>query len=138
MLATPEPTAEAIWDRFNAAKEAAATVFVEDKFDGIRAQLHRNSKRAEIYSRDLRLITDQFHELAEQARKFEVDLILDGEIVAFELGRKLTFFDLQKRLGRKTDGADLFASASADVPVAFIAFDLLWLDCRWSFNNDRQ
>src|SRR5439155_606529 len=45
MLATPEPTAEAIWDRFNAAKEAAATVFVEDKFDGIRAQLHRNAKR---------------------------------------------------------------------------------------------
>src|SRR6266699_199029 len=109
MLATPEPTAEAIWDRFNAAKEAAATVFVEDKFDGIRAQLHRNAKRAEIYSRDLRLITDQFHELAELARKFEVDLILDGEIVAFEQGRKLTFFDLQKRLGRKTDGTDLFA-----------------------------
>jgi len=144
MLATPEPTAEAIWERFssveagvpsadverNPLRTADAAVFVEDKFDGIRAQLHRNSKRAEIYSRDLRLITDQFHELAEQARKFEVDLILDGEIVAFELGRKLTFFDLQKRLGRKTDGADLFASASADVPVAFIAFDLLWLDGR--------
>jgi len=144
MLATPEPTAEAIWERFssveagvpsadverNPLRTADAAVFVEDKFDGIRAQLHRNSKRAEIYSRDLRLITDQFHELAEQARKFEVDLILDGEIVAFELGRKLTFFDLQKRLGRKTDGADLFTSASADVPVAFIAFDLLWLDGR--------
>ena len=144
MLATPEPTAEAIWQRFSSVEAAVpganverdpprtadAPVFVEDKFDGIRAQLHRNSKRAEIYSRDLRLITDQFHELAEQARKFEVDLILDGEIVAFELGRKLTFFDLQKRLGRKTDGADLFASASADVPVAFIAFDLLWLDGR--------
>src|SRR5207253_4502189 len=84
----------------------------------------------EIYSRDLRLITDQFHELAELARKFDVDLILDGEIVAFEQGRKLTFFDLQKRLGRKTDGTDLFAAASADVPVAFIAFDLLWLNGR--------
>ena len=144
MLATPEPTAEAIWERFssvdaavpgsnverNRPRTADATVFVEDKFDGIRAQLHRNSKRAEIYSRDLRLITDQFHELAERARKFDVDLILDGEIVAFEQGRKLTFFDLQKRLGRKTDGTDLFASASADVPVAFIAFDLLWLNGR--------
>ncbi|PYL16563.1 MAG: DNA ligase [Verrucomicrobia bacterium] len=130
MLATPEPTAEAIWDRFNAAKEAAATVFVEDKFDGIRAQLHRNAKRAEIYSRDLRLITDQFPELAEQARMFDVDLILDGEIVAFGQGRKLTFFDLQKRLGRKTDGGDLFATASANVPVAFVAFDLLWLNGR--------
>ena len=132
MLATPEPTAEAIWERFSdgAEAQAATTVFVEDKFDGIRAQLHRDSKRAELYSRDLRLITDQFPELAEQAPKFDVDLILDGEIVAFEQGRRLTFFDLQKRLGRKSDGADLFATASADVPVAFIAFDLLWLNGR--------
>jgi DNA ligase-1 len=126
MLASPEPTAEAIWARFENAK----TVFAEDKFDGIRAQLHRGSERAEIFSRDLKRITDQFPELAEQARKFDVDLILDGEIVAFEHGRKLTFFDLQKRLGRKSEGADLFAGASADVPVAFIAFDLLWLNGR--------
>jgi DNA ligase-1 len=126
MLATPEPTAEAIWERF--AEEGSSAVFVEDKFDGIRAQLHRNSERAEIYSRDLRRITDQFPELAEQARKFDVDLILDGEIVAFEEGRKLTFFDLQKRLGRKSEGADLFATASADVPVVFIAFDILLLN----------
>src|SRR5213076_3563482 len=105
---------------------ADATVFVEDKFDGIRAQLHRDSKRVEIYSRDLRLITDQFHELADQARKFDVDLILDGEIVAFEEGRKLTFFDLQKRLGRKDESADLFAAPASNVPVVFVAFDLLW------------
>jgi len=137
MLATPEPTAVAIWQRFvNAADKTpvrlgpATTVFVEDKFDGIRAQLHRDSERVEIYSRDLRRITDQFPELAENARKFDVDLILDGEIVAFEQGRKLTFFDLQRRLGRKNDGTDLFATASADVPVAFIAFDLLWLNGR--------
>src|SRR5438270_2569759 len=128
MLATPEPTAEAIWERF--AEQESSTVFVEDKFDGIRAQLHRNSERVEIYSRDLRRITDQFPELADQAHKFDVDLILDGEIVAFEEGRKLTFFDLQKRLGRKSDGADLFATASADVPVVFIAFDILWLNGR--------
>jgi len=37
---------------------------------------------------------------------------------------------LQKRRGRKTDGADLFAITWANVPVAFIAFDLLWLDGR--------
>ena len=66
--------------------------------------------RAEIFSRDLRRMTDQFSELAEQARKFEDELILDGEIMAFEQGRKLTFFDLQKRLGRKSEGPDLFAT----------------------------
>ena len=134
MLASPEPTAEAIWARFAVAavadREPASatptTVYVEDKFDGIRAQLHRGTERVEIFSRDLRRMTDQFPELAEQARKFEDELILDGEIMAFEQGRKLTFFDLQKRLGRKSEGADLFAAASADVPVAFVAFDLLW------------
>ncbi len=55
-------------------------------------------------------------------------MILDGEIVAFEQGRRLTFFDLQRRLGRKKDGADLFTGAAVDVPVAFIIFDLLWLN----------
>ena len=115
MLASPEPTAEAIWERFvdSTAAEAATTVYVEDKFDGIRAQLHRGENRVEIFSRDLRRMTDQFAEIAEQAAKFSDELILDGEIMAFEHGKKLTFFDLQKRLGRKNQGADLFAAASA-------------------------
>jgi DNA ligase-1 len=128
MLASPEPTAEAIWGRFAGETPAATplTVYVEDKFDGIRAQLHRGAERVEIFSRDLRRMTDQFRELAAQAEKFEDELILDGEIMAFEQGKKLTFFDLQKRLGRKSEGADLFAAPSADVPVAFVAFDLLW------------
>ena len=131
MLATPEPTAEAVWKRFAGAKATnAATVYIEDKFDGIRAQLHRSTEQAEIFSRDLRRITDQFPELAVQAEKFEEELIVDGEIVAFEHGRKLTFFDLQKRLGRKNDGVDLFAGVAANVPVAFIIFDLLWLNGR--------
>jgi DNA ligase-1 len=142
MLATSEPTAAAIWERFVGGKSdlppgtaaattpRATTVYVEDKFDGVRAQLHRNAERVEIFSRDLRRITDQFPELADRARELPVDVILDGEIVAFAEGRKLTFFDLQKRLGRKIDGADLFAAPSADVPVVFIAFDLLWLNGR--------
>jgi DNA ligase-1 len=136
MLATPEPTAEAVWERFvdehipHDAHGPAATVYAEDKFDGIRAQLHRNGQRVEIFSRDLRRITDQFPELAERAKKFEQELIVDGEIIAFQEGRRLTFFDLQKRLGRKSDVADLFEAAAADVPVAFIIFDLLWLNGR--------
>jgi DNA ligase-1 len=131
MLATPEPTAEAVWQRFADEQSTdTVTVYVEDKFDGIRAQLHRNAERVEIFSRDLRCITDQFPELAAQAEKFKQELIVDGEIVAFEQGRKLTFFDLQKRLGRKNDSGDLFAGVAANVPVAFIIFDLLWLNGR--------
>jgi DNA ligase-1 len=139
MLATPEPTAEAVWERFavaavggrgQAGSSIAATVYVEDKFDGIRAQLHRSAQHVEIFSRDLRRITNQFPELAEQARNFQEELIIDGEIIAFHESRELSFFDLQRRLGRKNDGEDLFARAAADVPVAFVIFDLLWLNGR--------
>jgi DNA ligase-1 len=126
MLASPEPTAEAVWSRFADAE----AIYVEDKFDGIRAQLHRGAQRVEIFSRDLRRMTEQFGELAVRAGDFEAEVILDGEIMAFEHGRKLTFFDLQKRLGRKSEGTDLFEAASADVPVVFVAFDLLWMNGR--------
>jgi DNA ligase-1 len=136
MLATPQPTAEAVWERFvgtthadcGSVSAAPATAYLEDKFDGIRAQLHRTEKRVEIFSRDLRRITSQFPELADQARNFQEELIIDGEIIAFQEGRRLTFFDLQRRLGRTSDGADLFARAVADVPVDFVIFDLLWLN----------
>jgi DNA ligase-1 len=137
MLATPQPTAEAVWERFVVAgvegraqpgSATPATVNLEDKFDGIRAQLHRSSQRVEIFSRDLRLITGQFPELADQARNFQQELIIDGEIIAFQEGRRLTFFDLQRRLGRTSDGTDLFANEVTDVPVAFVIFDLLWLN----------
>jgi DNA ligase-1 len=136
MLATPEPTAEAVWKRFaevegikrTPASSPPATVYLEDKFDGIRAQLHRSAQQVEIFSRDLRRVTGQFPELADQARNFQEELIIDGEIIAFDKGRRLTFFDLQKRLGRRSDGVDLFARAAADVPVAFVIFDLLWLN----------
>jgi DNA ligase-1 len=136
MLATPQPSAEAVWQRFVGATDAdrkpasptMTAVYLEDKFDGIRAQLHRSSERVEIFSRDLRRITGQFSELADQARNLDEELIIDGEIIAFQEGRRLTFFDLQRRLGRKSDGEDLFARAAADVPVAFVVFDLLWLN----------
>src|SRR6202008_1831047 len=100
------------------------------KFDGIRAQLHRSADRVEIYSRDLRRITGQFPELVDQAINFQEKLIVDGEIIAFDEGRRLTFFDLQKRLGRKDDTIDLFAGPAADVPGAFVIFDLLWMNRR--------
>jgi DNA ligase-1 len=137
MLATPEPSADAVWNRFieaanrdQSGSSISGTVYVEDKFDGIRAQLHRSGDRVEIFSRDLRRITGQFPELVDQARKFDQEVIVDGEIIAFDERRRLTFFDLQKRLGRKDHTADLFVGAAADVPVAFVIFDLLWVNGR--------
>jgi DNA ligase-1 len=124
MLASPEPTAEAVWARI--ASNGGEGAWAEDKFDGIRAQLHIGRERVEIFTRDLRHVTGQFADLARAARAFPREVIFDGEILAFEKGKQLTFFDLQKRLGRKTED-DLFLEAS-DIPVVFKAFDLLFLD----------
>ncbi len=133
MLASPEPTAAAIWERHVASGQAAGDVWIEDKFDGIRAQVHCGGGRAEIYSRDLRRITAQFDEIAAAGRALNRDAIFDGEIVAFDLDRPLTFFDLQKRLGRRSP--DLFLGAS--IPVLFVAFDLLALDGQSLLRRDR-
>ncbi len=124
MLASPEPDADAIWKRVAAEPEQTAAWWAEDKFDGIRAQLHREGDRAALFSRDLKDVTRQFTEIAEAAAQLPPGIVLDGEIVAYEEGRKLSFFDLQKRLGRTT--GDLFLGS--EIPVTFIAFDLLHCD----------
>ena len=116
MLASPEKNAAAILARLG-----GAAAWAEDKYDGIRAQIHWGRGRAEMFSRDLKPIHDSFPELVESARKLSGEGILDGEVLAWEKGNALPFARLQRRLGRKE--ADLFFQQ--DVPVAFVAFDLL-------------
>ncbi|HMD44330.1 MAG TPA: ATP-dependent DNA ligase [Candidatus Acidoferrum sp.] len=95
----------------------------EDKYDGIRAQVHKQGERVEFYSRTLDRIT-AFPELAEPLRKIPGDFILDGEIVAWRDNRALPFRMLQPRLGRNQ--FDLFVTAEA--PIIFMAFDILHRD----------
>ncbi|MGH7946986.1 MAG: MBL fold metallo-hydrolase RNA specificity domain-containing protein, partial [Opitutaceae bacterium] len=120
MLASPEPTAGAILERL------APPVWLEEKYDGIRCQLHKQGSRVELYSRDLKRITGQFPDLARAARSLKGDFIADGELLAWREGRALPFAELQKRLGRKGD--DFFLGA--EIPVSISFYDLLWLDGR--------
>ncbi len=119
MLAIPEPSATAIWNRVISDFQSK-TALAERKYDGIRAQLHADQSQTKLYSRDLRDISAEFPELTNL--KFADELILDGEILAFDQGKKLSFFDLQRRLGRKRT-SDLFETD--DVPVIYMVFDLL-------------
>ncbi len=118
MLASPEPTAEAILARL------PAPVWLEEKYDGIRCQAHKRGDRVELFSRDLRRITGQFPDLARDLGSLPGDVILDGELLAWRDGRALPFAELQRRLGRKGD--DFFLGA--EVPVSLCAYDLLWLN----------
>jgi DNA ligase-1 len=99
-------------------------VWVEDKYDGIRCQLHREGSTVRLYSRDLHDISSQFPEVVTAAGDLPWAGILDGEILAWRDGTVLPFIALQSRLGRK----DPSAAILADVPVIFVAWDVLGLD----------
>ena len=120
MLAT---AAESVEDVARAMPEE---FYVEDKFDGIRGQAHVQAGRVALYTRTLDEVSHRFPELAGPLRRLPGDAVLDGEIVPVRGEAILPFLELQKRLGRKTVSEELLAG----VPVAFVAYDLLYASGR--------
>jgi DNA ligase-1 len=127
--------ATAASDLPDVARTMPEEFFVEDKFDGIRAQAHvqpslsssidadeTNAKRVAIFSRTMDDITHRFPELIAPLSALPVDAIIDGEIVPARGLSILPFAELQKRLGRKTVSPELLAAT----PIVFIAYDLLY------------
>lgn len=125
MLATPAS------DLADIARTMPGEFFVEDKFDGIRAQAHVQDGRVAIFSRTLDEISIRFPELHAPLAELPTDVIMDGEIITARGEEILPFSDLQKRLGRKTVGATLLAST----PVVFVAWDLLYATGRVLIND---
>jgi ATP-dependent DNA ligase len=117
MLASPAEDAAEILQRLG------PVVWVEDKYDGIRCQLHRLGAEVRLYSRDLHDISNQFPEVVAASRELPWDGILDGELLAWRDGVVLPFIALQSRLGRKDPPKALLE----EVPVIYVAFDVLGL-----------
>ncbi|HEY0778866.1 MAG TPA: hypothetical protein VGD56_12930, partial [Gemmatirosa sp.] len=130
MLAQPLETAEAI------AATLPTPFAVEDKYDGIRAQAHvgrgaDGAVRVALYSRTLDEITHGYPEVATALGALGAaagaGMILDGELLAYdplEPLRALPFTAMQRRLGRKAPDA----AVRAEVPVQFVAYDVLAWD----------
>lgn len=128
MLATPAS------DLSDIARTMPGEFFVEDKFDGIRAQAHVQNGRVAIYSRTLDEISIRFPELEAPLAALPADVIIDGEIITARGEEILPFSDLQKRLGRKTVSAELLAST----PVVFVGWDLLYATGKVLINDPLQ
>jgi DNA ligase-1 len=117
MLASPAEDAVEIVNRLG------PEVWVEDKYDGIRAQLHKQGPDVRIYSRDLHDVSTGYPEIVRAAAMLPWDGILDGEILGWRDGTVLPFIALQARLGRKAPSEAI----QAQVPVIYVAFDVLAL-----------
>jgi DNA ligase-1 len=135
MLASPVETVEEALKRFSTevAEEGLEGPVIkeaqlEDKYDGIRAQIHcgapEHPGRVALFSRSRDDMTASFPELVEAFAGFDQPLILDGEILAWnpETSRALPFSLLQARLGRKRVTAEMRTS----IPVVLMAFDVLY------------
>jgi DNA ligase-1 len=113
--------------------------FLEDKYDGMRAQVHCGDAgqpgRVAIYSRNREDVTESFPELEEAFAKVQPErdgalggLIFDGEILGWDFGqngeqaRALPFAVLGQRIGRKR----VSNGWRQQVPVVFMAFDLMY------------
>ncbi len=98
----------------------------ERKLDGERCLAWVGGGRARLRSRnDLRL-DDTYPELVDAlAARARGDLIVDGEVVAFERGRT-SFSRLQQRLGVRS--AAEARERAQRVTVSYYLFDVLWCD----------
>ncbi len=94
---------------------------VEDKYDGVRAQIHKHGATVKLFSRTFSEMNRSFPEVAAAAAAQSGDFILDGEIVARREGRSLPFRYLQPRLQR----LDPSEALRGEIPVVFVAFDAL-------------
>jgi DNA ligase 1 len=95
----------------------------EEKFDGMRCQVHIDGARVQLYSRDLNDISESFPDLVEYfGQKTMSPTVLDGEICAFKDNTIQSFQMLQKRMGVKKPSTRLVQECA----VIFVAYDVVF------------
>ncbi len=101
----------------------------EPKLDGIRCLAEMTTGETKLITRSGRDVTSQYpdihmiHELVDQ-----VNAVLDGEIVAFDVEGKNSFEALQQRMNLANERE--IKRMAKEIPVALVVFDVLWLDGR--------
>jgi bifunctional non-homologous end joining protein LigD len=99
----------------------------ELKWDGIRAIAYCETGQLRLESRNLREITSHYPELRAVAADLGArEVVLDGEIVAFDENGQPSFERLQGRMNLASESA--VRRRMADCPVTYLAFDLLYVD----------
>ncbi len=99
----------------------------EVKWDGVRAIAYVKPGRLRLESRNLNEITDAYPEVRGMLRDLGMrEVVLDGEIVAFDSAGRPSFERLQRRM--HVTSASAIRRLSSSTPVVYAIFDLLYLD----------
>ena len=95
---------------------------LEPKWDGVRVIATCHDGRLTLTSRLGNDVTAAYPELLPLATRLGASAVLDGEVVTLDQRGRPSFERLQRRMHVRRPTAELLA----EVPVAFVAFDLLW------------
>ncbi len=102
----------------------------EMKWDGIRAIAHVAGAAVRLVGRTGRDLTASYPELRGLAAPIGArQVVLDGEVVAFGGGAWPSFEALQQRMN--VSSAAGVRQLAAEIPVTYLAFDLLAVDGEW-------
>jgi bifunctional non-homologous end joining protein LigD len=99
----------------------------EFKWDGIRALAYVEGGRVRLQSRTGEEITPRYPEIHAMGRALgSAEVILDGEVVALDENGRPSFEEIQQRMGLTSENE--IRRKMKDVPVTYMAFDVLWRD----------
>ncbi|PKM92472.1 MAG: DNA ligase [Euryarchaeota archaeon HGW-Euryarchaeota-1] len=121
MLAQKEPSIEEALKRFENPPA------IEQKYDGMRAQIHKKGDKVIIFTRRLENITKQFPDIVQLIKNnIKADeLIIDCEIVAVDENRKPKQFQfLSQRVKRKYS----IEKIADEIPAEVNIFDCLYVN----------
>ena len=97
MLAASVETADDLFDK--ATDPEVPALLVEEKYDEIRAQVHKDRNgKVRIFSRTLDQVTE-FPELAQPISELPGELILDGEILAWSVTQAIAVYRIAETAG---------------------------------------
>ena len=90
---------------------------VQEKFDGIRVQLHKSDKKVKIYTYNEKDITDKCKDIVEKLKQKRFgDMILDAELI---------LYDKKEPLHRADTIAHLFKNKYQDAELKAKVFDIM-------------
>ncbi|MFN8288062.1 MAG: DNA ligase D [Chitinophagales bacterium] len=92
--------------------------FYEIKWDGYRALAFKNKKTLELKSRNDKSFNEKFYAIYDEIKKWDIDVVLDGEIVSLNDEGLPNFGGIQNW------------RSEADGPLVYYVFDILWYEGR--------
>ena len=118
---------ERITDPQSILDKFSGKVHIQEKYDGMRVQIHKQGKNVRFFSRNLEETTDMYPDLVKAVlSQITADsVILDSEAIAFNPTSEefLPFQETSKR--RRKHGVD---EAAAEIPLKAFVFDIMYLN----------